>query len=531
MNIGSLIDRAILPVLPGWARKRMMARLHAGVLQKALSMRGLEGSAPHRTSGRSTHPKTGPETHTRKDLVATRAQARDLYRYNPYARGVVNTIVSNLIFLGIMPQARVVRPKLTTPDETFNDAAEEAWKWWTDGCDPSGKEHYYEQQAMLERELFVPGESLLVFSTPKDDRKFPLATEVIQSERLSMRDEQPRDKTKDKIVQGVQINPDGVITGYWVYPNHPFDSVYGSNQDYLIPAERVIHFYDKLEPGSQRGLTRFLCVAGAFEGFMQWLDWLLTKERVSSAFALMILQNAAQLYSPAQTGEATDLKDENENEIDYIEGGMIAHLKPGEDVKGVQSGVLGASVDLLSTVFLRVIARGLDVSYEVVSRDLSHVTYLSARQGEHQDRRHWEPQQEHFNRVVNKRVWNQFLEMAFLKGALRVRALEPRHHEVEFVRPGWPWIDPLKDVKGDTMAIDAGLQSPIDTVIRKGGDPRKVLRDKAQWLKWHTEMGLDPPVLAEKPAAPEKAQKEKPAAKEPKESDGDETEADSADAA
>lgn len=538
MSIGTAIDRALLPVFPGWARRRMMARAHAGFLQRALKTRGIEGGPVNRTSGRARHPKDGPKTKTLRDLEATRAQARDLYRYNPYARGVVNTIVSNLISCGIKPQARVVLPKKQEPDERFNDAAEEVWKTWADGCDPSGKEHYYEQQSMLERELFVAGEALLVFSDPKDDRKYPLATEVIPSERLCLKDQWDRKGPAQggKIVQGVQFTADGRIEGYWVYPNHPWDSIYGVNKETLIPADRVIHFYDPLEPGAVRGLTRFLCVAGAFEGFMQWLDWLLTKERVSSAFALAIIENAGMgLQSPIKTGEEEDLTDDNLNEIDYLEGGIVAHLKAGEDIKGVQSGVQASAVDLLSQVFLRVIARGLDVSYEVVARDLSKVTYLSARQGENQDRRHWEPQQERLNRSVNKRVWDQVLGMGYVQGALPVRGpFLPRHKEVEFVRPGWDWIDPSKDIEGDISAINAGLRSPLETIVKRGGDPYRVLRDCAQFQAWVKELGLEltlfqPP----KAAAPEPA--EKPEAEKPEVENGeDETESpngESADAA
>lgn len=484
MSLGATLDQALSAVFPGWAAKRMAARARLKIFQRAI-----ESTAINRLSGRTKYDRAGPKERTKRDLETSRSQARDLFRHNPYARGVINSIVANLIGCGIRPQARVYLPKKLTPDERFNDLAEVEWNRWADGCDVTGKENFYTQQQMLEREKFVAGEALVVLSTPSDKRKIPLATEIVPSERLALRDDVRKDGSK--CIQGVEYNAEGQILGYWIYPNHPGDGIYRADQPKLVPADRVVHYFEALEPGQVRGLTRFMTVAGAFEGFMQWLDWLLTKERISSAFALAIIQNAAGISSPLLTGDTSDLTDEDGNEIDYLEGGIVAHLKPGEDIKGVASGVQPGAVDLLCQVFLRVIARGLDVSYELVSRDLSNVTYLSARQGENQDRRHWEPQQEAQNRCVNKRMWREFISAASASGVLPIRGDAERYYAVEFIRPGWDWIDPQKDITADVMAIQAGILSPLEAIVKRGGDPYKVLQDIATFKAWAREFGLE----------------------------------------
>jgi lambda family phage portal protein len=521
MDLGNTIDRAIRPLFPGWARRRMIARAQAHLLERALQKRTTAGGIPDRFGVKRAYSLQGPQDKTRTDLAATRSQARDLYRHNPYGRGIANTITANLISTGIKPQGRVVLPKLGKPDEKFNDAAEELWKSWSDGCDPTGKESFYEQQSLLQHEDTICGEVLLVFSEARDGRGIPLATEVIPSERLSMKDEWSRpgeaSPTGKKIIQGVQFNTWGGIDGYHIYPNHPSEGLWGYDAEVFVPANRVIHFYNKLEPGSVRGLTRFLPVAGALEGFMQYLDYLLIKERIASAFALAFIKNSGfGLPSPVQPTDDSFLTDDEGNELDIIEGGIIAHLRNGEDIKGIQSGVQAAAVNLLTEVFLRVIARGMDLSYEIVARDLSNVTYLSARQGENQDRRHWEPQQERMNKRVNIPVWRQVLQMGYMLGKLPTRAeLQPRHLEVEFVRPGWDWIDPSKDVESDISAISAGIRSPIESVIKRGGDPYKILRDCAQWKDWLKELGMELPVIEQKPKATE-APKPKAASDEDK---------------
>ncbi|MFH0903190.1 MAG: phage portal protein [Pseudomonadota bacterium] len=444
-----------------------------------------------RTSGRKRAARIGPKERTKVDLENVRSQARDLYRHNPYARGTVNSIVANLVGCGIRPQPRVLLPKKGTPDQKFNDVAEEEWKRWADKCDPSGRESFYFQQQELQREFYVAGEALVAYSVPRDGRKTPLATSILPSERLSMLEELNR-KDGTSIFQGVESTVDGRILAYWLYPNHPYESVYGSDKPYRVPADQVIHFFDSIEPEQIRGLSKFATVSGAFEGFMQWLDWLLTKERISAAFAVAITENAGlTVQSPLQTDDTDDLVDENGNAISVLEGGMVAHLRPGEDIKGIASGVQASSVDLLSQIFLRVIARGLDVAYELVARDLTKVTYLSARQGENQDRRHWEPQQENMNRVVNVPVWRRFVDLASMSGVIPKRAELDRMAAVDFVRPGWDWIDPGKDVAADISAIQAGIRSPLEVIQGKGGDAWKVLNDIATFRDWAKEKKLE----------------------------------------
>jgi len=488
-RVGLGLDRALAIVAPVWARRRLVARAQLHVIHRAIS-----AGRPDRTSAIRQPSKAGPVEKSRKELVPTRAQARELYRLNPYARGVVNSIVANLIGCGIRPQARVMKPKLKSPDEDFNDLAEEEWKFWTDTSGPSGQENYYEQQRLIQRELLVPGEVLLHFTTPGDGRRVPFAVEVLPAERLADHlDEQRKDGTR--IIQGIEFDASGKRVAYWLYKNHPGDSYRLADKPQRVPAESVRHLYEELEPGQVRGITRFLTCAGAFEAVLQLLDFSLTRARIASAFALMITDDGTGIRL-VKTGDESDDEDEDENELAHFEGGMLFRGKPGQDLKHAGPAIQDTNLEAFMTVILRMIGRGLDVAYELVSRDLSKVTYLSARQGENQDRRHWEPQQEFLNRVANCPVWNEFIKTAGIAGRLRVGTPPERFCAVDFVRPGWDWIDPEKDAKADVMMIQAGLESPLEAIARRGRDPFKVLREVAQFKAWAKELGLELSVFA-----------------------------------
>jgi lambda family phage portal protein len=494
VRVGMAIDRALAVIAPSWAKSRMVSRVNLHMIKRAIS-----ASAPDRSSASRAPSRQGPVNKTRKELVPTRAQARELYQKNPYARGVVNSIVANLIGCGIRPQARVLKPKMGDPDEDFNDLAEEEWKFWVESSGPAGNENFYEQQRQMQRELLVAGETLLVMSVPKDKRRVPLAVEVIPSERLADNlDSEP--KVGNRIVQGVELDQDGRRVAYWILRNHPGDSIRMADKPQRVTADRVLHLFEELEPGQVRGMTRLLTCAGAFEALMQLMDFQLTRARIASAFALMITDDGAGVRL-VKTGEEDD-KDEDENELGHIEGGIILRGKPGEGLSSAGPAIQDQQLDAFVTVIIRMIARGLDVAYELASRDYSKVTYLSARAGENQDRRHDEPQQAFMNRGINCPVWREFIRAGGLAGRFRVGEPFERFCVAQFMPQERPWIDPIKDAQADLLAVQAGLASPIEAIAKRGKDPFKVLQDIEQFKRWAEDLGLELTIFGAKAPAP-----------------------------
>lgn len=449
-------------VFPGWALRREAARARLELLQKA---RTYHAGPPDRHSGWRARSQETINQKARRDLETTRTQARELYRNNPWAHGTINSIVANLVGCGIKPQARVMMPRLYEPLEPFNDKADAAWARWAHA------ENFYAKQRLIQREKIVAGEVLVRFVAARD-REIPLALEVIQSERLATT-ESFRTRAPN-ISQGVEFGADGIPVAYWVYPNAPSTQALIQTDPVRIPADQILHIFDQTEPGQIRGMTRLLTCAGTFEAMAQYLDFVLTKERVASAFALAITRQQP-LNFPNSGGQT---KDANENDLDYLEGGIIFHADPGEQVQGISSSVQPAQVEQLMTVLLRQVARGLDSAYELVSRDLSKVTYLSARQGENQDRRHWKPQQDDLTHQLNCPVRREFIRLGQLAGMWRIPDGQlDRYCSAEWIPDGWDWIDPAKDIQGEVEAIKAGILSPQEACAKHGRDWFQVLTD------------------------------------------------------
>jgi capsid protein len=76
---------------------------------------------------------------------------------------------------------------------------------------------------------------------------------------------------------------------------------------------------------------------------------------------------------------------------------------------------------------------------------------------------------------VLRRVWGRFVDRCVISGLLPVDPVkyeENRDHflQHQWIPPGWPWVDPDKEVKADVAAIEAGLTTQTESLAARGRD-------------------------------------------------------------
>jgi lambda family phage portal protein len=117
-----------------------------------------------------------------------------------------------------------------------------------------------------------------------------------------------------------------------------------------------------------------------------------------------------------------------------------------------------------------------------------------------------------------ERVYRRFVDECVMVGAVEIPPELYIEHKSVFQRhahipPGWPWVDPVKDVKSDTDAIAANLGTEAESCASRGSDWEETkhqrLREKlmdveveAAVRKRRIALGLPPePVSDAAPAA------------------------------
>jgi capsid protein len=74
-----------------------------------------------------------------------------------------------------------------------------------------------------------------------------------------------------------------------------------------------------------------------------------------------------------------------------------------------------------------------------------------------------------------RKVWARFIDRCVVQGLLPVDPVKYEEHRDHFLQhawipPGWPWVDPEKEVNADILAIGAGLTTQTESLASRGRD-------------------------------------------------------------
>jgi lambda family phage portal protein len=174
-----------------------------------------------------------------------------------------------------------------------------------------------------------------------------------------------------------------------------------------------------------------------------------------------------------QGGEVYD----NER-VSQFEPGKFSYLQAGESVTVPDFDSPNSEFPEFMSAMLRSVASGCGISYESVSKDFSKTNYSSSRLSLLEDRNHYRSLQTYLIENFHSRVFDAWLEMATLSGALVLPSYdtEPeRYRKVRWIPRGWDWIDPQKEIAANKEAVRAGFKTMADVISSQGGDLEELL--------------------------------------------------------
>ena len=400
-----------------------------------------------------------------------RRQSRDLDRRNAWANNAVEAFVSNAIGTGIVPKWK---------DPEARVKLEEPWLRWTDESDASGLCDFYGQQALAARTTLVAGEVLARFRPRRltDGLTVPLQIQLLEPEHLPLTKNEDLSEGR-KIRWGIEFDPIGRRAAYWLYREHPGERpmFFPSLDITRVPATEVVHLFKPIRPGQHRGQPWLAPVVLQLHELEQYDRAELVRKGMCSMFAFFerdLGGNATALLS--ETGENDS---DGVTPIQGVEPGSYIQLPYGKTIESPQFSDLDGMYSVFLTWQLRKAAAGLGVTYEQLTGDYEKVTYSSARAAILEFRRRCETFQ-HLVMVYQfcRPVLKAFVEAAVLAGIVDARDYKRRpkaYLDVEWSPPKWPWVDPLKDIQAEVLAINNLLKSRSQSIKETSGSDRESL--------------------------------------------------------
>lgn len=465
------IDNLIGVFSPMAAFRRKQARMATEMLGRAY-----DGAK----TGRRTDGWITPSTSANAEISAAgsrlRDRARDLARNNPFGRKAKRVFADNFVGEGILPQA-------STGSERLDKQIMKAWNEWSQVCDADANCDFSGLQALIVKSVFESGECFIRqrdrFSS--DGLAIPFQLQVLESDFL--------DTTRNSEVaggyirQGIEFDAVGRRIAYWMWSQHPGDNtiVAPRLQSVRVPADQILHVYEKDRPGQIRGVSSYAPVILRMRDLDDYDDAEMWRKKIESCFAAFVIQNSGKdgpsLSTIAQQGgsQSGSSSGTTDKRVETFRPGMIEYLRPGEDVR-FGSPTSDANYAAYMRVQLHAIAAGLGITYEQLTGDLSQVNYSSLRAGLLEFRRMIETLRwQMFIPMFCMPVWRRFIDRAYLAGLIsRV------DYSVNWTAPKFEMVDPLKDAQADLLLIRSGLLTYREAVSRHGYDPDKQLADIAQ---------------------------------------------------
>ena len=177
-----------------------------------------------------------------------------------------------------------------------------------------------------------------------------------------------------------------------------------------------------------------------------------------------------------------------------LEPGTLQVLLPGEDVKYSSPADVGGGYEAFQYRTLLSVSASLGLPYHLVTGDVRQANYSSLRAELVEFRRRVEQLQHGvIAHQLCRPVWARWLETAVLSGALDLpgfAAAPARYRPVQWIPPRWDWVDPLKDIQAQVLAMEAGITSRRKVVEATGYDVEEVDRENAADAARATGLGL-----------------------------------------
>jgi len=459
MKPANTLDKLVGWVSPTWGLRRARAR----ALTEALGYNAARADrrvAGWISTGTSANAEIGAA------LPKLRERMRDLVRNDPYAKRGKRLWVANTVGTGIVVNCD-------------NLAVLDLWKRWCEECDADDQLDMAGLDAMVVGAVLESGECLVRFRNrlPQDGMlTVPLQIQVLEGDYLDL--SKNGVTNFGYIYQGIEFDKLGTRIAYWIFDRHPGDvgtvPVTKGYDSHRIPASEIIHVYEKERPGQIRGVPRFSSVVLALKDLDDYDDAELVRKKIESCFAAFVTQTE-DFSTRTITGENAGT-DTQGTLLEELYPGMITHLQPGEQVTfGTPSAVAGYT-DFYKCKTHK-IAAGMDVPYELMSGDLSQVSYSSYRAGLNEFRREvmmfqWLV----LVPIYKQAVWNRWLQTAKTVGLVGAQI----NLQVKYVMPRFESVDPMKDAKAQQTRIRNGMQTLPDAIAENGYDFEEQLQEIAR---------------------------------------------------
>lgn len=457
------------------AKKAKKAKKRAASSTPVTAARAYEAAA----TTPSRRPPVGASGSQDQQADGALGPVRDWGRFldenHDVASGVLDELVKNIVGSGIItvPKPLDVNGEV---DQVLADEIGEVWSEWTERADVTGELSWHDAQRLICRSWFRDGEEFVQHVQGRT-RGFPFAAsevpyriELLESEMC------PWDLTNDRWRQGIQHDGWRRPVAYAMYRANPdglrFDMRAPVSPDdfRIVPMEQMTHLKVVKRWPATRGVSLFSTVISRLYDIKDLEESERIKDRVLASWV------AAVIKSPDIPG-LDDADAAGRRFAQMFGGSVIDSLAPGETIQGVGPDYPVANMPEHIADQMRRVASGTGTRYSSISKHYDG-NYAAQRQEMVESAGLYGMREDQFVAKICRATYRRFVSSAVLDGKIS-RPAEfdlRRMSNAEYRGPVTPWIDPLKEVQADALAVEKGFVTLEQVQIKRGASPEIIGR-------------------------------------------------------
>ena len=475
-GFSSALDRLITAVAPKTGLKRQYYRAAAkrAELYAAAKTDRLTGPwSPLNNDVNSIIKASSPQV---------RARVRQLVRDFPYFKRAVQVGIDYTIGSGIKFQSRIKTPDGNL-DRKRNQQVEDAFRFWADEADVSGRLHYNEMMQLSKRQDYETGEFILARVNPRNRNSYmKYALQIFEPEWLS--DQPANGKLAGTMFDsGIEYDQKtGIVKAYH------FTDPDSWGKSTRVKAENVVHGFETLRPNQRRGISPFTPAVMLAHDIGELIGSEINAAKMASKYlAVVEVDNPYERQSNLITDSETSQK------LDELENAVIEYLRPGEKINIATNPRPDQSLYPAVALLARMISVTVNIPFELLAGDYTGFSWSTGRLSRNDFEQMLSPVSVRHIRHFCYPTIKPFYNFAVAGGKVDLPGFFKNPApwiKSEWQPPGMAWIDPLKESKAALDQIKSFQESPQNLMIKRGKDPDEILKDIAEFRDMADSHGL-----------------------------------------
>ncbi len=433
----------------------------------------------------------------------------DLSYNDPHASGVIDSFAGTVIGAGLVPHPTLDHDGLGLGKDEIRKLQSRQraiWQSWTPVADAGGRMNFGMLQYLTKVCMLRYGEYFALLPMLDDKtRPYSLAVQVINPLRVKT----PVDMLHNSDIRdGIELGDYGQAEAVWIKKTSnsimPLSDISANFK--RIPVKQghrwnVLHGFVCKDPDQVRGWPFFAPAMKYFRDFNDLLNAELVSNVVTAALSYFIEASAgsdpyAMAENFATSYSSQNTSDENRVRYEEVFPGQIMYGNTGEKPHLLSANRPGITFEPFTKTIKKSIAMALNMPYPVLFKDVEQVNFAGFRSAMLDAWRVFEMERTWHGSGFCQPIYTMLQEEAYLRGDLPVDFYAHPHAYTYSEWRGAPKgdIEPIKAIKADILAIDAGLKTRSAVIVERGGasfrsvmdtleEEQEIIREKGLNLK------------------------------------------------